>query len=337
MDDPEFPKPVEDVIATLVDVCRHQKEPEIVEVLEIARPRFEMTDYDNWNGGPYTYALMLEIPVSLFASVESKLQQIEEAICTKAATVCRDLSNDDIGSVTIIPVTSRPPNIGPKPPDIEVRHIWKDGLFRLFLSHISEHKIAVSKLKSELQIRGISAFVAHEDIEPSREWQNEIELALHSMHALAALLTPDFHASKWTDQELGFALGRGVLALPVRLGGDPYGFIGKVQGPSGSLERPAQIATKISTTLLSHRLTNRHMRRGIVSAFAAANSYASAINLSKTIAEVEDFTSEEKTTIHRACRENGQIFNATGVVARITSAIGAPVQVKAPDVDDIPF
>ena len=31
------------------------------------------------------------------------------------------------------------------------------------------------------------------------------------MHVLVALLTPDFHESKWTDQEVGFAIGKGVL------------------------------------------------------------------------------------------------------------------------------
>ncbi len=29
------------------------------------------------------------------------------------------------------------------------------------------------------------------------------------MDALAALLTTDFHDSNWTDQEVGFAIGRG--------------------------------------------------------------------------------------------------------------------------------
>jgi hypothetical protein len=47
---------------------------------------------------------------------------------------------------------------------------------------------------------GVSAFVAHENIEPTK-WQDEIEKALLSMNALAAILMPGFHESKWTDQE----------------------------------------------------------------------------------------------------------------------------------------
>jgi hypothetical protein len=318
---------------------RHQGMFEIVEVLESSSARFELTDCDNWNGGTYTYALMLDIPVPVFASVESKLQDIEKGICSKLATICRDLSNDHIGSVTITPLTTKSTSIGPgpKPADVEVRHIWKEGFFRLFLSHVSAHKVAAAKLKLELQVRGISAFVAHEDIAPSLEWQNEIELALRSMHALAALLTPDFHPSNWTDQEVGFALGKGVIVVPVRLGRDPYGFIGKVQGLSGSLEQPGRVASLLSDTLLSHPSTHRHMRKGLASAFAAAESYINAISLSKVISTVKDFAEDEKALIQSACKENDQVFTPTGVVSRVCSAIGVPEPNKVSEGDDVPF
>ena len=52
------------------------------------------------------------------------------------------------------------------------------------------------------------------------------------MDAFVALLTEGFHDSLWTDQEVGFALSRGVPILAVRLGKDPYGFIGKFQALS---------------------------------------------------------------------------------------------------------
>ena len=334
-----FPKAVEDVVATLMDIYRHQGYSEIVEILESAHARFELTNFDNWNGGTSTYALLLDIPVPLFASIESRLEDIEKGICSKLATISRNLSNDHIGSVTITPLTSKSTSIGPrpKPADAEVRHIWKDGYFQLFLSHVSTHKIAVARLKSELQVRGISSFVAHEDITPSLEWQNEIELSLSSMHALAALLTPDFHPSNWTDQEVGFALGKGVLVVPVRLGINPYGFIGKVQGLSGSLDQPAQMASLLLKALLNHPSTHRHMRKGIASAFAAAESYVDAIILSKVIGLLKDFAEDEKIMIHNACKENYQVINATGVVSRVCSAIDIPEPKKPSEADDIPF
>ncbi len=334
-----FPKTVEDVVATLADIYRHQGQSEVVELLENANATIEQTDYDNWNGGTYTYTLMLDVPVPLFAGVESRLQEIDKGISSKLTMISRNLGNDHLDSVTITPLTSKSTSVGQraKPADAEVKHIWKEGFFRLFLSHVSAHKGAVAKLKNDLHVRGISAFVAHEDIAPSLEWQNEIELALRSMHALAALLTPDFHASNWTDQEIGFALGKGVLVVPVRFGADPYGFIGKVQAMSGSLEQPAMVASLLSTTLLNHPSTRRHMRRGLASAFEAADSFTNAITLSRAISTVEDFTEEEKALIQRACKENDHVFNATGVVPRVCAAIGVPVPTKATEEVRVPF
>ena len=49
------------------------------------------------------------------------------------------------------------------------------------------------------------------------------------MDGFAALMTKNFHDSNWTDQEIGFALGRGVMVIAVNLGRNPYGFIGDMQ------------------------------------------------------------------------------------------------------------
>ena len=79
----------------------------------------------------------------------------------------------------------------------------------------------------------MSGFIAHKDIEPTKKWQDEIELALSTADAMLALLTPGFHASKWTDQEIGFALGRGLPILTVLLGEEPYGFLAREQAIQG--------------------------------------------------------------------------------------------------------
>lgn len=107
---------------------------------------------------------------------------------------------------------------------------WKPGYFKLFISHLASFKKQISQLKIELEKYGISGFVAHENIEPTKEWQDEIEKGLFSMEALCAVLMPDFNKSKWTDQEVGVAVGREILIIPIRRDMDPYGFIGKYQG-----------------------------------------------------------------------------------------------------------
>ena len=111
---------------------------------------------------------------------------------------------------------------------------WGAGEARIFLSHLAAMKAVVSALRDALERYGISVFVAHEDIEPTKEWQTEIESALSTMDGLIALLAPGFKESNWCDQEVGVAIGRQLPIIAVRLGLDPYGFIGKYQALQGA-------------------------------------------------------------------------------------------------------
>lgn len=136
---------------------------------------------------------------------------------------------------------------------------WKIGHFKLFLSHLSTFKKNTGMLKSELEKYGISGFVAHEDIEPTKEWQEEIEKGLFSMDAMCALLMPGFKDSNWTDQEIGIAIGRGVLVIPVRKELDPYGFIGKYQGFQGVGKKIHEVAEGIFEILIKNPKTRNTM------------------------------------------------------------------------------
>lgn len=109
--------------------------------------------------------------------------------------------------------------------------LWRPaGAPRVFLSHLAERKTEVHELSRLLEHFGFACFVAHEDIEPSREWRREIERALNSCDLLVAYITSGFSESKWADQEVGWALGRGLAAIPVKVDGQtPYGFIGSYQ------------------------------------------------------------------------------------------------------------
>jgi len=64
--------------------------------------------------------------------------------------------------------------------------IWADDEFRLFLSHTSAHKEEIVQIQTFLHLEGVSGFVAHADIYPTREWQDVIETALGTCDALAA-------------------------------------------------------------------------------------------------------------------------------------------------------
>lgn len=121
--------------------------------------------------------------------------------------------------------------------------------FRVFISHISEHKDKATRLKTCLAPFGISGFVAHEDIVPTLEWQHEIERALYAMDAFIAVHTKGFSQSYWTQQEIGFAYARGVKIISLKMGEDPTGFISKQQALARRDRTAEQIAEEVDTLL----------------------------------------------------------------------------------------
>jgi TIR domain len=136
---------------------------------------------------------------------------------------------------------------------------WEANHFRLFLSHLSSFKETSAKLQAALHPYGISAFVAHVDIEPTTEWQDEIEAALFSMDALAAILMPGFKGSNWTDQEIGIAIGRGVLVVSIMREIVPHGFLSKYQGLTSAGKTVSQVASAVFQILASSAKTSNRM------------------------------------------------------------------------------
>ncbi|MFZ0425226.1 MAG: toll/interleukin-1 receptor domain-containing protein [Xanthobacteraceae bacterium] len=133
---------------------------------------------------------------------------------------------------------------------------WKNTTqFRLFISHISKDKDKAMRLRTCLEPYAISGFVAHQDIHPTLEWQLEVERALNFMDAFIAIHTPGFSKSVWTQQEIGFALGRGVKVISFKMGEDPTGFISKQQALSRGERTAEQIALEIDKLLAADEVT----------------------------------------------------------------------------------
>ncbi len=145
---------------------------------------------------------------------------------------------------------------------------WADGYLRVFISHLSANKRTVSALKAAMAHWGMSAFVAHEDIEPSKEWQHEIELALETMDVMVPVVEPGFRESNWCCQEVGFAMGRGLDVIPLRAGLDPFGLFGKYQGIQAKSRYPKDIAQQIARLLLSRPKHRRILAASIPKAIA---------------------------------------------------------------------
>ncbi len=315
--------PVEKIVGSLVYLFKQQENVDAAKVLESAEARIEEAGYDNWNGGTEIFTLLLEVPLKLFSKIESKSQEIEWAIEKKLEKIVRKDVGQSLNTVSISPRLEAFSAIKKVSNSTEEdnQRIWKANLFRLFISHVSSHKVPVNDLKERLSIYGVSGFVAHKDIEPTQEWLNEIELALGSADALVALLTKDFHTSKWTDQEVGIILGQGGLVIPVDIGCSPYGFMSKRQALPGSFEKIDQLAFDIVEVLLRQRGTSEKMREEVTVAFEKVESFLDAKKVSNLILATNGFSGQQLDRFQQACERNSQVSNSYGVPEKITTYI----------------
>ena len=196
-------------------------------------------------------------------------------------------------------------------------NFWKPGMFRLFISHLASHGKFAGDLQEALCNLGISSFVAHKDIAPTTEWQDQIELGLATCDSLVALLHPDFHLSKWTDQEIGFAMGRQVPVTSIRFGEDPYGFIGRFQAFNGLNKEPKALATELFDAYRKNKQSQRKMSESIITLFAQSGTFAVATHRMRYLEELDVWDEDFPNRITLALNNNSQLSGAWGVPARI--------------------
>jgi hypothetical protein len=212
---------------------------------------------------------------------------------------------------------------------------WKEGYFKLFISHLSSNRERMSQLKSALDQWGVSAFVAHVDIEPSREWRSEIEAGLETMDAMLAVVEPGFKESDWCCQEVGYALGKKVEVLPICAGLDPFGFFGKYQGIQVKGKMPSQAAEKVIGILIKKPKHRSQLLQSIGKSFASLQSDRK-VQLVRTLDDWKVVTDEQiKALLERISLSDFEKKQLKSIITRV-KAFDTPKPIVAA-VDDVPF
>jgi len=195
---------------------------------------------------------------------------------------------------------------------------WCDG-------HVHPNKVLAKEVRDRLLLYGVDTFVAHEMIEVSKEWQEEIELALATCDALAALVTKDLINSPYCDQEIGFAMGRRVVVIPVRQEADPHGFFAKYHGAPGGQGSYADrtIADGIFDALVRNSKTKDRMGPAIVRRYRTSRSFDRARENTKLLIEMprEMWTDQMVGEVEAAGGENSQLDQGVWI----------PTQQRIPD------
>lgn len=194
---------------------------------------------------------------------------------------------------------------------------WRKRMFRLFISHLSAERVLAAEIQEALLPFGISAFVSHNDIEPTLEWQTQIETALSTADSLVALLHPSFHQSNWTDQEIGFAMGRGLPVFAVHYGQTPYGFIGRFQAFAGADKTPEALAREIFDAYRKNKQTQKRMGEVLLNLFEDSGSFATAKVRIGYLEQLQAWDASFVPRLEASAQSNSQISGSWGVPERV--------------------
>lgn len=185
----------------------------------------------------------------------------------------------------------------------------------VFLSYSSKDYNLAKNLKLFLEAFGIDVFLAHADIEPTKEWEEEIYKQLKECDIFIPILTNNFKESKWTDQESGIAYNEHKKIIPIMIDLVPYGFIGKFQGMRMDISNWNNRSNDSRIELI--HLINKKFPNEIRECIQRSLDKTWCWILGKTkmqiLKEKEPFSKEEINRIIRESSENNQIYDAGGV------------------------
>lgn len=277
----------------------------------------EEAAYDNWNGGMWGHDIVFFLPLHELAKIDVEQQSevatsIRELLNKMADTIEQEwfnavsfelLDDNDIECQKALPFSQTPP-VNP-----HALSFWKPGLARIFISHRDAHKVSARELSEALEDYGMSCFVAHDTIQPMSEWRAEILKGLQTMEVMLIFLTDDFTESMWCHQEVGFALGKGVPIISLKLGHvDPPGFISHVQAQRGKIDNPFKSAADLFPLIGKALNQQERLHEVLINSFIAAPSWTDARDRFDRMAkQITHLTEAQVETIIGAFRTNNQL------------------------------
>lgn len=329
---------------TVAELLREEKHTDAYRIFTGGDVDSFVIDHDDWNGGMDFYAVEIMVDVKTYVALRNR--GIVEEVCSQIAEAFNDSMNNTSDSVRGVSLTPSSTTTFDERKITEPSSYWKVGYYKVFISHLSKYKSSASNLKLMLEPYGISAFVAHEDIKPTKEWEVEIEKALFSMNALCAILTPDFNKSSWCDQECGYAFGRNVLTIPIDKGQLPYGMFGKIQAVKSEGKNAQQIADSVFNAIVDNdksRAEYTHTLMNLIlnnKSEEVVNQWISVLLRIKEIerADMEYFHSHVSDVVSLISKESLDALNALFAANNLQTVGMKPMEVTLGIADeDLPF
>jgi hypothetical protein len=195
----------------------------------------------------------------------------------------------------------------------------------------------------------MDAFVAHDDIDPSKHWREVIKTGLSTCDMFVVFLDPGFHESQWCDQEVGWALARWIPVLPVRPAGFDRstardGFLEEKQDisldalPQGSYP-DYWLANVIFQNLFTYSKLADIVTKALVEAFVSSGSYDTTRRLWGMLLGRQTIETEQLRRLEYAVATNNQVYDCVAdakPVPELVKALIEKFEPPAPNYSDEP-
>jgi hypothetical protein len=181
---------------------------------------------------------------------------------------------------------------------------FKSDRLRLFLSHLSVQRDLVGDVGRALGLFGIDAFVAHDSIDPSLEWQRVIEAGLSDCDAMVTFFHTGFLESVWCDQKIGWVMGRNRPILPLAFDAMPHGFAAKYQAKKCAALPRTRVAPVVVEWLVEQRTLHSRLAASLTWALINSGSWDRTRSLSQLLPRVNGFTDDQLDQMTAAADSN---------------------------------
>jgi hypothetical protein len=188
---------------------------------------------------------------------------------------------------------------------------------RIFLSYSERNGFLADTIKKNLQLFRLSVFMAHQDLPPLVEWEEEIQKELRQCDIFVPILTEAYYQSEWTDQETGFALALGKVIIPLKVERAPKGFIGKYQAlkinviesqdPSKRIILP-QFVDHFITLIMQNDDLLESMKHCLINAFVFSPFFDTTTQILHELKKITYFAPDEINTLIKGSGLNTQIY-----------------------------
>jgi hypothetical protein len=178
-----------------------------------------------------------------------------------------------------------------------------------FMSYQTEDRLAAAAVAHMLEGLGIQTFMAHEHIEVSVQWRDEILRQLGLADLFVPILSQRYYVSIWCKQESGIAAFRRMTMIPLSADGSiPQGFMGHIQ--SSLLQGLQPTYQQIFPGLAAHDIT--FTINAIINIISRSGNFRGAeYNFQLLLPYLNRATDAQIVQLLNACHRNGQVHHAS--------------------------